>query len=203
VRCKSPLQADKILAAAAGLFATHRFHEARMEDIAAAAEVGKGTLYRYFKDKDELYLALLELAAEQLSARMREARESECDFRRRLEAMVAAILVYFDEQPHLFDLIQHAEVLVHPDRENPWNETRRENLAIFRAVFEEAEEAGLFHFEDPEVAVLLLLGGLRAVIRFGTRPRPDDLARRVIDSFLLGHLVPGPASRVCPKSNAG
>ena len=62
MRSKTPLQAEKILAAAAQLFATHRFHEARMEDIAALAEVGKGTLYRYFKDKEELYLALLQRA---------------------------------------------------------------------------------------------------------------------------------------------
>src|SRR5581483_5627436 len=111
VRTKSPLQADKILTVAARLFATHRYHEARMEDIAAAAEVGKGTLYRYFKDKDELFSALLAQAAEQLSARLHEATKQAAPPRRRLEAIVEAILVYFDEHPHLFDLIQHTEVM--------------------------------------------------------------------------------------------
>ena len=67
VRTKTPAQAEKILGAAARLFATQRFHEARMEDIAAAAAVGKGTLYRYFGDKDQLYRALLVRAAEQMS----------------------------------------------------------------------------------------------------------------------------------------
>ena len=70
MRCKSPAQADKILAAAAQLFATHRFHEARMEDIAALAEVAKGTIYRYFHDKDELYLALLRLAGDAIQQRL-------------------------------------------------------------------------------------------------------------------------------------
>ena len=70
MRCKSPAQADKILTAAARLFATHRFHEARMEDIAALAEVAKGTIYRYFRDKDELYLALLRLAGDALQERL-------------------------------------------------------------------------------------------------------------------------------------
>ena len=59
MRTKTPHLADRMLLAAARLFGTQRFHEVRMDDIAAEAEVSKGTLYRYFKDKDELYLALV------------------------------------------------------------------------------------------------------------------------------------------------
>ena len=62
MRCKTAEQADKVLDAAAQLFGLRRFHEVRMEDIAAEAEVGKGTLYRYFADKEELYLGLLDRA---------------------------------------------------------------------------------------------------------------------------------------------
>ena len=60
MRTKTAQQADKVLDAAARLFGTQRFHEVRMEDIAAEATVGKGTLYRYFNDKEELFVALLE-----------------------------------------------------------------------------------------------------------------------------------------------
>src|SRR3954453_19395952 len=105
MRTKAPLQAEKILTAAARLFATHRFHEARMEDIAAAAEVGKGTVYRYFKDKEELYLALLERAAEGLSSRLGQVEGLALGPRGRLEAMVEGVIDFFDGQPHLFDLI--------------------------------------------------------------------------------------------------
>src|SRR5215207_9486442 len=106
VRTKTSQQADKILGAAARLFAKHRFHEARMEDIAALAEVGKGTLYRYFKDKEELYLALLQAASEGVLDRLRRtvACSSACP-RKQLVAITAAFIDYFDEQPHLFDLI--------------------------------------------------------------------------------------------------
>src|SRR5947209_9002043 len=99
VRSKSPQQADKILAAAARLFATHRFHEARMEDIAALAEVGKGTLYRYFEDKDELYLALLDRAAEGLSARLGAELEGAAGGRARRVGIGRAVLASFYEQP--------------------------------------------------------------------------------------------------------
>src|SRR4051812_3218287 len=103
------MQADKILAAAARLFATHRFHEARMEDIAAQAEVCKGTLYRYFKDKEELYLALLHPAAEGLLRRLQDSMAQSTSPHGQLILVVESLVAYFDEQPHLFDLIQHAE----------------------------------------------------------------------------------------------
>ncbi len=186
MRTKTPIQSDKILAVAARLFATHRFHEARMEDIAAAAGVGKGTLYRYFQDKEELYLALLAQAAEQLSPRLQAAHDQPSDPRSRLEAMVEAILVYFDEQPHLFDVIQHAEVMGNLDGDNPWNDARSNTVALFHAVCHEGEQLGLWFIPDVELSVLLLLGGLRAVLRFGARPRPPHLARCIVERFLHG-----------------
>src|SRR5262249_24068290 len=124
VRSKTPHQADKILAAAARLFATHRFHEARMEDIAAVAEVGKGPLYRYFKDKEELYLALLERAALSLHDRLAQALAGVAAPREQLVRLVETLLGYFDEQPHVLDLMQHAEALQRAGQQFPWQKTR-------------------------------------------------------------------------------
>src|SRR5258705_7193086 len=99
-----------MLDAAGRLFGARRFHEVRMEDIAAEAEVSKGTLYRYFKDKEEMYLALLERSSHQLVAEL-HARVGEAEGgRQRLIAVVAAVIGFFDRQPHLFDLIQRAEI---------------------------------------------------------------------------------------------
>src|SRR5947209_19195396 len=120
VRSKSPQQADKILAAAAKLFATHRFHEARMEDVAALAEVGKGTLYRYFKDKEQMYLALLDRAATGLQQRLRDALAQAHGPRERQAAGVEGLLDYFDHPPHLLDMIQHAECTQRAGTELPW-----------------------------------------------------------------------------------
>ena len=189
MRTKTVAQAEKILTAAARLFAAHHFHEARMEDIAEAAEVGKGTLYRYFKDKEELYMALLARAADQMAERLREV-EAVAGPRARLVAMVEAILDYFDEHPHLLDLIQHAEVMQGPDADLPWQRTRLENVRLLEDVFEEARKNGDFFVADPELAAWMLLGGLRPVLRWGAIPRPPDLARRIVDQFLHGAARP-------------
>jgi AcrR family transcriptional regulator len=181
MRTKTPLQADKILEAAGRLFGTQRFHEVRMEDIAAEAEVGKGTLYRYFSDKEELFLALVDRSADQLLCRVRSAVAEAEGPRGKLEAVVNGTVTFFDEHPHLFDIIQRAEVMNGPDF--PWKKVRNEMIAQVTHFFEEGQRSGEFAGGDPEVAGLLLLGGLRGVIRFGRQPRPTDLTRRITSVF--------------------
>src|ERR1700757_1776349 len=94
VRTKTPLQAEKMLEAAAALFGTQRFHEVRMEDIASAAGVGKGTIYRYFSDKEDLYMALLERASKQMHDRLGRALKNIKGANARLRAVVSAIISF-------------------------------------------------------------------------------------------------------------
>jgi AcrR family transcriptional regulator len=186
LRTRTARLADRILDAAARLFASHRFHEAKMEDIAALAEVGKGTLYRYFQDKEALYLALLERAAVGILDRQKTAAASDPCPRRRLVAFTDGMLSFFDEQPHLFDLIQHAEAMQKPDTEFPWQHVRARTIALVREILTDGVRAGLWHIEDTELACLILLGGLRAVLRFWVHPRPAGSAERIVEGFLHG-----------------
>src|SRR5438094_10655062 len=98
VRTKTSEQADKMLAAAAQLFGRRRFHEVRMEDIAGEAAVGKGTLYRYFTDKEALYLALLARASRQCRALIDAEVAKAATPRQKLRGLVGAGFAFFDAQ---------------------------------------------------------------------------------------------------------
>jgi AcrR family transcriptional regulator len=176
---------ERILDTAGRLFGSRRFHEVRMEDIAAAAEVAKGTLYRYFRDKDELFLSLLERAARQLTERTEAEVARAAGSRCRLVKVVETILCFFDEHPHLLDLIQRAEVI--QGHNMPWQKARDELFKVVLRLFEEGREQGEFAVADPELGALMLLGGLRSVLRSAAPPRPPDLARRIVEHFLNGY----------------
>ena len=60
----------RVLAAAQRLFAARGVTDVSMDDVAAAAGVGKGTLYRRFGDKSGLVAALLDERESELQARM-------------------------------------------------------------------------------------------------------------------------------------
>jgi AcrR family transcriptional regulator len=63
LRRDAELNLERILAAAESIFAEHGF-EASMEQVAAAAGVGIGTLYRRFPDKESLVVAVVEMAGQ-------------------------------------------------------------------------------------------------------------------------------------------
>ena len=51
---------ERILQSAVTIFSKYGFDKARMEDISLEAGISKGTLYLYFKSKDELFFAICE-----------------------------------------------------------------------------------------------------------------------------------------------
>jgi TetR/AcrR family transcriptional regulator, cholesterol catabolism regulator len=190
---------DKIMAAAMRLFGTRQFHEVRMEDVADQAGVGKGTVYRYFADKDDLFIALVTHTLDRFVERMREAVVSRESPTEQLEAFVAATLAFFDAHPHFLDLIQRAEVLRRHGAEAPWlKKTRPVVVRILEEVFDRGRAQGEFQIADPELASHMLLGGLRSVIRFGVQPRPRDLSRRIVRFCLRG----GSLTRGTPRRTA-
>ena len=62
---------DRILRAAVKVFAKNGFYDTRVSDVAKAAGVADGTIYLYFKSKDEVLVSLFEDRVEKLLSYMR------------------------------------------------------------------------------------------------------------------------------------
>jgi TetR/AcrR family transcriptional regulator len=58
---------EEILSAAEKVFAAKGFFPTTMSDIAREAEFGTGTLYKYFKSKEELYFTLIDEKVEEVN----------------------------------------------------------------------------------------------------------------------------------------
>lgn len=64
---------ERILAAAERIFARHGFFAAKVSDVAKEAGVADGTIYLYFKNKDDLLISLFENRMQQVNAALRDA----------------------------------------------------------------------------------------------------------------------------------
>ncbi len=73
-----------ILKAAVELFEGRRFDEVKLDEIAAAAGVGKGTLYLYFKNKEDLFAQLAVDGIDGMTERIHEIAAMESAYKERL-----------------------------------------------------------------------------------------------------------------------
>lgn len=97
---------DRLLDAALSVFSKRGYHEATMEEIAQIAGVGKGTLYRYFKSKEELYHALLEARLKELDDEIQSIiRSQDLDVVDTVYRCFQAYLRFFEHYRGLYRLI--------------------------------------------------------------------------------------------------
>src|SRR5439155_14870597 len=79
---------ERILEAAIKVFAAEGFYNAKVSQIAQAAGVADGTIYLYFKSKDDLLINLFEDRMEMVNANLREAIDTESSAIARLKRIV-------------------------------------------------------------------------------------------------------------------
>lgn len=85
-----------ILSAAERIFAERGYFHARMDDIAEASELAKGTLYYYFKSKDEIFVHLLERETRKVHEELQRRISGRESFLEILEVWIEFYLEYFE-----------------------------------------------------------------------------------------------------------
>lgn len=96
------LRRSDILKAAEHLFALKGYHKATIRDIAREAQYATGTVYLHFKDKNALYLALLEEKLKSMFLSIKEKIGQAKDARRKLEIFVQEGLAFFEKNQDFF-----------------------------------------------------------------------------------------------------
>lgn len=182
--------ADKqaaILQAATELFTEKDFHLVLMDDVAARAQVGKGTLYRYFPTKEDLYFATIFDGWDRLREELEEVLQEEGLLEDTLEKATRQILSYFWQRRQFVTLVYRLE---HPPNGNEEAEWRSRREGIVRLV-EGVLRRGLGPSAPPtgqyRLITEMFLGLLRSVILYrGSRDTPAALAHMVVRLFLDG-----------------
>ena len=95
---------SEILEAARKIFAKKGFHDATVDDIANAAGVAKGTVYLYYRSKQEVYIAALKFGISQMYSALIEEVARYSTAEEKLKALIAAKLAYFDENSDFFKI---------------------------------------------------------------------------------------------------
>jgi len=102
IRCQ---RQEEILDAAVQLFAEHGYSETATQALADLLQVGKGTLYRYFPTKRELFLAAVDRIMRKLQQAIDAALADVDEPFERIHAAVRCYLRFFAEHPEYVELL--------------------------------------------------------------------------------------------------
>ena len=186
----TPAQEERrraILEAAERLFAGGRFDEVLMEDVAAAAGVAKGTIYRYFADKESLYLTVLTEGFEELQRQLREV--SSPDPVDRLERAVGAVVRYMSRNRFLFRLMgrDESEAARRRGHRQRWKGQRAQLVDAVAQILRYGRDRGAFAVPHLHADAQILLGMIRSCIRSNERGlAPGQIVSEVLRVFLHG-----------------
>lgn len=91
---------QQIMVAAKRVFSENGFNKATMEDIAKEAELSPGTLYLYFKNKDELYASLTLRVLQYMNIRLNQIEgENELSTGERIQSLKKALMDVYEFDP--------------------------------------------------------------------------------------------------------
>src|SRR5438105_7601691 len=169
---KSTDKRARIMDAAIKVFAERGFHTATVAEIARAAGVADGTIYLYFKSKDDLLLRLFDEKMTDLLAEARAALASEPSAPEKLRRFIQLHLSLVERNPELasvliVELRQSAQFLKAADRNK---------LAAYVDLIAEVVRAGQ---ENGELTARISPAAVKRAI-FGA-----------LDELALGWLVSG------------
>jgi len=152
------------------LFVEKGIAETTIRDIATAAGIAEGTLYRHYPGKEELAWQLFVVNFTAIGAALNELQRAEKTIHAKLDAIIQYFCSIFERDAVIFNylfLARHQHMLrLTPRQPNPY--------LVFRSVIREGMAHGEIPKQDLDVAASMVMG----------------LILQVIDARLLGRRIP-------------
>ncbi|MGQ9485828.1 MAG: TetR/AcrR family transcriptional regulator [Desulfosoma sp.] len=191
----------RILDAAVSVFAEKGFFQARVADIARLAGVADGTIYLYFKNKDDLLISIFEEKMKEINVKFRDALAGEKDALARFRRLIAMHLAGFQAYPELAAVLQ-VELRQSSRFMREYKKVELKNyLDLMGDVVREGQQQGVFRQDLPlSLVKRFIFGTLDEVVStWVLAGRPYDLetlTEPLMDLFVNGLGVPEVKARV-------
>ena len=190
MRHKNNEKSRKIIAAATKIFAKNGFYKAKISEIAQEAGIADGTIYIYFKHKDDILIALFEEKMKEVLDNMKKQISLESDPFAKIERFAYFHLKLIEDNKDMAEIIQVELRQSSKFMKNYQNKKFAQYLDLIGDIIQEGKEKGLISQDIiPGIAKRAFFGALDEMSRFWvlSKRRKYDIetAARQISSYFI------------------
>ena len=188
---RDPDKPQQIIEAAIRVFARTGYYSSRVSDIAREAGIASGTIYLYFKTKEEILVTLFREKMTEFVAYLRREIADERDPEAKLRRLVALHFTVLEQNPALAEVVQIELRQGHKFFRGASAQEVSSYFELIGSVLQEGVAAGVFRADLPvKVATKMLFGAMDQLTTswvLGKRGyRLADAAEPVANIFLKG-----------------
>lgn len=158
-----------ILDAARMLFLEKGYDETSLRNIAERIDYSPGTIYLYFKDKDDIFHALHEEGFRKLTALMEPLRHVSDPFER-LKALGRVYMEFAIENKDLYDLMFIMQAPMNMEEEDRWEEGDKA-MEFLKMVIRDCQAQGRFSGKDVDHLSFIIWSSMHGMCALYCRGR--------------------------------
>jgi len=157
---------EKIIEAAVKVFAKKGFYTANVKDVAKEAGVADGTIYLYFKNKDDLLISLFEHKMRGILDTFKRALKNISDPLDQLKEFIKVYFNLIENDPDLSDVFQVELRQSTKFLKDYHNQQFSNYLNIIAGILEKGKKIGFFRSEmDIHICKIFIFGAIDEVAR--------------------------------------
>jgi TetR/AcrR family fatty acid metabolism transcriptional regulator len=192
---RDPDKPQQIIEAAMRVFAREGYYNSRVSDIAREAGIAAGTIYLYFKTKDDILVTLFRDKMAEFVGELRKAIAGETDAASKVRQLVSLHFSMLEENPDLAEVVQVELRQGQKFFRGASSQEIGAYFALIGSVLEEGVAQGRFRSDLPvKVATKMLFGAMDQMATswvLGKRGyQLVDTADAVTEIFLQGVAAP-------------
>lgn len=179
-----------ILEAATKSFSLFGYKATTMDQVAKIANVGKGTIYTFYKNKEELFKEIVQRMIEEMKYEAEQSFDQDLSFFENLHRAVYRILEFRQEHQLSLKLLQEEREIGTPAVQDMVNEMEEAIVSYIKEKLKVAIEKGYIQPCDPEITAFLMLKMYLALI-FDWERNHDPLGKEEIAELFKVYLFKG------------
>lgn len=148
----------QILDAAAVIFSRKGYYQAKVEEIAREAEVGKGTVYEYFNSKKDLFQQVMMEFSNTYFDNFEDKLAGIESVTERLQLILKIHLTFIKDNKEIANILIAEHHLLGEELHHWFLTRQQEKLKKLQSMIQEGIEKGEFKPFDPELAAEMILG---------------------------------------------